>query len=102
MALAETPLDIAGRTAAQTTREDFRARWKRRLSLATLAALVFTIGFVVVTPVQAKTTMAKAIATMHAMGLGEPGNLGMLAIGICGVLLGRQGGRFFSRRQQQD
>lgn len=97
--MADVPLDRI-KTLPQPGARGMNARWKRRLTLATLALVMFMVGFVIVTPAQAQTTMAKAIATMHAMGMREPGDIGMIAIGLFGVLLGRQSGLFMSRHSQ--
>ena len=45
------------------------------------------------------TGLAKAVATLHAIGLDEPSDLGMIAIGVLGVILGRQSGLFMSRHK---
>ena len=38
---------------------------------------------------------------MHAIGLDEPSDLGMIAIGVVGVILGRQSGLFMSRHMDK-
>ncbi len=76
-------------------------RWKRRLPWLTIMALVVVTGFALVTPAYAQTGLAKAVATMHAIGLDEPSDLGMIAIGVVGVILGRQSGLFMSRHRDK-
>lgn len=98
--MAEMPVDIEGQVALgehPIAATPVTARWKRRVSWMAAMALIIVIGLGIVTPAYAHTTIAKAVATMQAIGLDEPSDLGMIAIGVIGLILGRQSGLFLSR-----
>lgn len=74
--------------------------WKRRLSWTMAALLILVIGFAIVTPAKAETTMVHAVTAMKAIGIEQPSQFGMLLIGIIGVIIGRQSGIALSGKQR--
>lgn len=90
--MAQNVMTVA--TASQST------VWKRRLAWTVIALLILVIGFAVVTPAKAETTMVTAVSAMKAIGIEQPSQLGMLLIGIVGVIIGRQSGILLSSKRQ--
>lgn len=73
--------------------------WKRRLAWTVAAFIILLIGFAIVTPAKAETTVVTAVSAMKAMGIKQPGQLGMFLIGIIGLIIGRQSGIALSKRR---
>ena len=94
--MASLPVDVEDHPLSKPTSSQ---RWKRRLPWLTVMLLVLFTAALIVTPAYAQTGLAKAVATLHAIGLDEPSDLGMIAIGVLGVILGRQSGLFMSRHK---
>lgn len=74
--------------------------WKRRLAWAVVASLIFVIGFALVTPAKAETTMVTAVTAMKSIGIEQPSQLGMFVIGLIGLFVGRQSGIALSSKRQ--
>ena len=74
--------------------------WKHRLAWTVAAFIIFVIGFALVTPAKAETTVVTAVSAMKAIGIEQPGQFGMLLIGIIGVIIGRQSGIVLSRKRR--
>lgn len=75
-------------------------RWRRAAIILMGLTGAGVTGFALVTPAYAETGIAKAVATIQSFGFDEPGDLGMIAIGVVGLILGRQSGLFMRKRDQ--
>ena len=74
--------------------------WKHRLAWIVATFIIFVIGFAIVTPAKAETTVVTAVSAMKAIGIEQPGQFGMLLIGIVGVIIGRQSGIVLSKKRR--